>query len=271
MGAADWILPFLGFAVLITPLFLDSNERIYKKIAIAITGVIILGFSWWKAWSDNEALQSVKDDNSSILSILKQSVSDRVTDSTNAANFQKVLLDSLGISKLHGKPIVTNNRVFKSYISNYLNQFIPENEPDVKSNITPAGPGAIPDSLNFYYSLRNGFLTISPKEGAWTHSFIIIDSSDFVKNQMTTEGENINADEYIMVDGMRHKVITNQINNRAVYKESPISINIMNTPKFLIFGETGNNSKRYLYRDSKIYWYPKGFNTWYEKYKRHSN
>ncbi len=159
--------------------------------------------------------------------------------SANDRQFQEYLKDSFGIERTKNIPVVNNIRIY--------------NSKSIKSKSE-----GIPDSLNFVVKLKNDTLFISPKEGAWVRAFIATDISEASKNNnIIQEGMGSATPDVMIIKKKKYIVATDMIFERAVYLQKPLIINLSgNLNQYVIFGDQGNNSKRYFYQNGKVIWIP---------------
>jgi hypothetical protein len=164
----------------------------------------------------------------------------RDIDSSDNAKFQKYLKDTFGIIKQGGKPIIYNTKIYNS-------------------KVEKINPTLLSDSINFQYNFKNDTLRVIPKQGTWVHAYFAFDTSNSVKfNASLNEGMGTaNVVDKISVNGKILNTHIIKIFDRPVYKGAPITLSLSdNIHRYIIFGDEGIPSKRYIYQNGKVRWIP---------------
>lgn len=242
----DYIVPILGLGLAIISVRKTVLEgwktlaALELIISILIMGVYII-----------IALQSSKTNETLQINVIRL-LEARKTDSTNNADFQKYLKDSLGVARDGNKARIVNQFI---YNSNVHNETIVQN---LKDN-------SLPDSINYIFRVVKDSLYISPKEGAWQRAYFSFDTANDKKNAsldnsskyIVSEGLGPTEPDKIFINNKMYVVYTNLINDRAVYNKKPIALNLAgNRNQYIVFGEQGNATKRYFYKQGRVTWIP---------------
>ncbi len=212
--------------------------------------IIIMGFSIYQASENSEITGNLSSN-------MKELLDQRRADSVSNAYFQTYLKDSVGISREGNKARIVNQNIYNSYSQVKES---PLNPPLVLPTISPVNiTNILPDSINYNFRVSKDSLYISPKEGAWVRPFFATDISNKSKNlNIVEEGmgpmepaDKMNVNDKIFNVGMY------LIYERAVYPKKPIALNLSgNRNQYIIFGEQGSSTKRYIYRRGKVEWIP---------------
>jgi hypothetical protein len=235
MGFTDFALPILGFILVISSAYyLKKEEVTTKKIIELVAGFLIMGFSIWASIENSGKLDKISSTNSGLKLKLDEIIDKRMIDSNNNATFQKYLKDTFGIERQGDKPV-------KLYFNNTKNYF-----PTVQQIQTING-------------ISDYIIYITPKEGSWVHAYFAFDTTQSSKfAEMLEEGMGTpNVVDKVTVNNKILNTHLIKIYDRAVYKGEPIKLNISAFKNgFIIFGEQGNPSKRYFYKNGKVRWIP---------------
>ncbi len=123
----------------------------------------------------------------------------------------------------------------------------------------PIEQKGLSDSANYTFRLKYDTLYLSPKEGTWAHGYIAFDTSNGIPfERMMHEGEGTgNEVDKINVNGKIYMTHLVKIFDRAVYKAEPISLRMSGQLKrYIIFGDEGIPTKRWIYQNDKVKWIP---------------
>jgi len=241
MSVSDFAIPILGFILAVLSARELKEKISAKKIIELFVGLLIMGFSIWASIENSESLSNISASNQTLQSKLDDLLEKRRTDSNNNEIFQKYLKDTFGIERQGDKPIKVYFNDTKNFYSNS------------ESN------SGLADSLNYNVKLMGDILYISPKEGTWSHGYFAFDTSNSKRfNDMLEEGMGTpNVADKISVNNKVLNTHLIKIYDRAVFNDEPIKLNISAYKNgYLIFGEQGNNRKRYLYKQGKVIWIP---------------
>ena len=237
MNFKDVVIPALGFIIIIRKIYVAKGLWYkFENLSEIIIGLVVMAFSIWFA---NDASTSSASLNSDIQKLIIHANNDSVSNSA----FQIYLKDSFGIERRGNLPVIINKNTY-----NLIDRTKPKEL-------------GIPDSLNYYYYTHKDSLFISPKEGAWVHGYVALDTGkndkqgDYINEGMGTA----NLVDKIAVNGKIYETHIWRIYNRSTYKDDPISINkdIYGKKRYIIFGEEGNLSKRYFYKNGIVTWIPR--------------
>jgi hypothetical protein len=117
----------------------------------------------------------------------------------------------------------------------------------------------VPDSLNFEIRINHDTLIIYPKEGSWSHGYVAFDTinSQCILDHMYMGMGPSRPVDKIVVDGktyVTHVLVAFAI---STHKGQPWGLKLCNQlNRYIIFGEDGDVSKRYIYKNGKVKWIP---------------
>lgn len=242
MHLSDFIVPAGVFILVVVNLWYSGKDWYKKENGFMLfIGIVTMGFSWYQNWTNSEQTDTM---SSNLETVLKN----QKIDSTNNAEFQKYLKDSIGIQREGNKANVVSN----TNLTKYYNQY----------NITQTlntTEGA-PDSLNYIVSRRNDSLFISPKNGTWSHGYVAFDTTNgdsFEADMSTGMGTAFPVDKISVNNNKTFNTHIFKMYDRAVYDKSPIILNMRSSPdRYIIFGDEGIPRKRYIYQNRKVKWIP---------------
>jgi hypothetical protein len=230
------------FFIGILPFF--KNEKLNGKdwiqiiLSIAVFGATLISMFLSSAdkEKDKSTIKNLKDNSDKM-------IADRVTDSTNNAAFQRYLKDTFGIGRYGNRPIITNITTINNVIKNFSLS-------DKKFSV---------DSVNVFLKTKGDIISVAPKEGTWAHAFFYVDSS-LSKNNTNIVNEGMGPYypyQSILINGKKSIYSRYIIDDRAVYLDYPMNINLSGAPQqYVIFGDQGYTGRRWLYKDGKVTWYP---------------
>lgn len=241
----DYIPPVLGFLLIIISVRKAVNEG-WNNLALAelIVGVLIAGSS---AVSIKLNSSSSKRLQSSIDTLLNN----RKVDSVNNEKFKTFLKDSFGIEKRDTTAVISNTYIYNSKSIDTIKKVLDT----VKTNTT------IPDSLNFSIKILGDSLFLAPKYGAWEKGFVGFDMQNWEaiqKLNILSEGIAPGNDFPVsIINNKKYRIGIFSIYERAINPRMPIKLNLTGYKnQFLIFGDQVSETKRYLFQNGKVRWFP---------------
>lgn len=203
-----------------------------------IVGAILLlttGFAIYQASQNSDSSNTMSQN----ISDLKEA---RKVDSISNSNFQQYLKDSLGVEKIGDKVTIVNKNVYNSF-----------NE-TIRALKQVVSDGILPDSTNYKLTISRDTFFFAPKQGTWSRAVVLWDSSMHPDLDM---GVSNISKRKIMIENKIQILDYNLSNTEVVSKDEPFRIMINKEKvKFLIFGDDVNRNKRYLYKNSKVRWFP---------------
>lgn len=236
-----FILPLSGFILTISQLIKLKNGVDKINSFYLVVGLIVLGVSIY-----NEA------DNSSDKKKLKESIvilQDSVTKISDTLISVKDTLVNIGLSidEKTGRLLVMDSQLLKKEFIQVFNY-----------NNTPIS-SEIPDSDNYTVIRRKDSLFLYPRKGTWVHGYFAHDTTDS-KTFIAHLSEGMGTPDLfdpISVNGKTYNTHIWKMYNRAVYADKPIALKLIGyADKYIIFGDEGIPSKRWIYESGKVRWIP---------------
>jgi hypothetical protein len=158
----------------------------------------------------------------------------------------------LSIDEKTGRLLIMDSQLLKKEFTKVFNITV------IPSPIVPTIEG-IADSNNYTAFVRNDSFFAAPKVGTWVRAYYAHDTSRselFIKNFTEGMGTPNEVDKFV-INGRTYNTHMWKINDRTVYKGSPMRLNIAGYEnRYIIFGEEGNPAKRWIFRSGKVYWIP---------------
>lgn len=121
-------------------------------------------------------------------------------------------------------------------------------------------PIGIPDQENFVATVKRDTLYLYPKEGNWSHGYVAFDLSE---GELVQQRVNYGEGTSMFMGGINLNVgnktyITYvvKIHEKAVWRNSPIRVALVGFTNYIIFGDEGAVSKRWMYQNGKVTWVP---------------
>jgi len=164
--------------------------------------------------------------------------------------FYKYLKDTFGIEKNGDTAIITNQTIYNN--KTFISQAPPS--PNVSEN-------EIPDSINYSVKISGDSLYFSPKKGIWSKAFVGFNMNDWdsIKEfNIISEGVSPGNDfATSVIKNKKYSIGIYSIYERSVNPKMPIKLDMKSYKyQFLIFGDQESESKRYLFQDGKVKWFP---------------
>jgi hypothetical protein len=222
---SNWWLPLLGFIPIAVAFFNVAKQKKITRQSLFefIVGALVLFVSI----NDNMNNAAERRRNSNSL----KSLHDTLTNSRDT-----LLKIGIGIDEKTGKLLILDSQLLKK-------EFAKETS----------------DSDNVVAILKNDSLYLYPKKGTWVHAYYAHDTANsavFMSNFTEGMGTPYPVDK-IHAGGKTYLTHLWKLYDRAVYKGSPIRLNMKNYEnRYIIFGDEGIPSKRWIFQFGRVKWIP---------------
>ncbi len=247
MSFPEMMLALLGFILVVNSATSKRESQKTTKIIKIIVGIFVLLFTLWSYHINSQAINELGITNDTLKLNSRELLAKRMIDSSNNAGFQKYLRDTFGIERQNNTAMVIDTKIFHAKAT----QVSGIQQKSINTELQ--------DSVNYDVKLINNTLIISPKQGTWSHGFFAFDTLNGIQfNEMLTEGMGTpNLVDKIKINKRIYNTHIFKIYDRPVYMDGPIKLNLSSDlNRYIIFGDQGYPSKRYIYKQGKVSWIP---------------
>ena len=249
---------FIAFFALVSTIVAAKdilNEKSTRKDKIRdwwsiSVATLIMTFTIWNAFiqSSNEKADGIE--KKSLHTDVRTIQSKLDTQIKNDDRFESWLKDTFGIKRQGDTAIIYNTNIYYSQISQGQKE-----KPDL-----------YPDSTNYGFSFLHNkdTLILYPKNGVWVKPFLSFDAKLDKVNGGVYQPDGMGKpystksgpSEITNVNGKNYKTIS-VFMNIVRSKSYPLIIDMKGDKnQYIIFGDSADPNKRYIYQKGKIRWIP---------------